>query len=70
MCACFVYVCVFLMLFCWGAVRLFRCFVFVSLLYVGKCVNVYGFVVVMLFVLDCLLFVAFVCVVVFRALNV
>ena len=38
-CVLVLFMCVFLMLFCWGVVRLFRCFVCVSLLYVGKCVN-------------------------------
>ena len=52
-------------------VRLFRCFVFVSFLYVGTCVNLFVvFVAVMVFVFVCLLCVVFVCAVVVRFLKV
>ena len=52
-----------LMLFCCAAVRLFRCFVFVSCVYFGMCVNVFAclFFVVMLVVFVCMLLVDSVC---------
>ena len=72
-CVCCLYACLFLLLYCCGHVRLFRCFVFVSVLYFGMCVKLCVYVcifVVMLFVFICLLIVVFVCVVFVRFLNV
>ena len=58
------------MLCCCAVVRVVRCFVFVSFLYVGMCVNVFVCVVVLLSVFVCLLFAVFVCVAFVRCLKV